>query len=429
MAAISLQGASRVRMRHRTVATKLNRFPQMVAMRTSLPGQKRFDPSRANLSLSASRAADVPTREQAMAKVRLNNVSQSASGIRDLSLEIPDRELVVLAGPSGCGKSTLLRLIAGLENISRGEIFIGERRVNDVPAKDRDIGVVFADGALYPHLRVYENLAFGLKRRKFSKSEIQKRVADAAAVLGIGEFLEHKPRALSVDARQRVAIARAIVRQPKVLLFEEPSFPLDGKMRREIRKLHERLQTTLIYVTSDPVEAMSMGDRIAVMNGGVLQQADTPSNLYHEPMNQFVAGFLGRPPMNFLHGTLKSDPDSVVFTELDGGTVAARFPIADRPGLREFIGQPVVLGIRPEDIVPMPSETGGAKSGTRFRAIVESVEPMGGKTTIDLQTGAHMIVCQTQLTLDHRDAGQRMQFAIEVANAHLFDPVSTQRLV
>ena len=262
-----------------------------------------------------------------MAKVSLKNVfkiypgekSGEINAVKDLSLEIADREFVVLVGPSGCGKSTILRMIAGLEEISQGDIYIGEKRVNGIAPKDRDIAMVFQNYALYPHMNVYDNLAFGLKLRKFSKPEIKKRVLDAASILGIESLLNRKPKTLSGGQRQRVAVGRAIVRQPKVFLLDEPLFKLEAgmrvQMRTEIIKLHQRLQGTMIYVTRDPIEAMTMGDRIAVMNDGVVQQNDAPLVLYNKPANLFVAGFLGNPPMNFISGTLKQDGDKIRFSE------------------------------------------------------------------------------------------------------------------
>src|SRR5215211_1410965 len=249
-----------------------------------------------------------------MAKVTVKNVYKIYPGekggdvtaVDDVSLEIQDREFVVLVGPSGCGKSTTLRMIAGLEEISRGDIFIGDRRVNDVPPKDRDIAMVFQNYALYPHMSVYDNLAFGLKLRKFPKPEIRKRVSDAAAILGIEQLLDRRPKALSGGQRQRVALGRAIVRQPKVFLFDEPLSNLDAKMRvqmrTEITKLHQRLQATMVYVTHDQAEAMTMGDQIVVMRDGRVQQNDTPMNIYQRPANQFVASFVGSPAMNFIRG-------------------------------------------------------------------------------------------------------------------------------
>src|SRR3954471_7985040 len=277
-----------------------------------------------------------------MAKVTVQNVSKIYPGekggdvtaVKDVSLDIADREFVVLVGPSGCGKSTTLRMIAGLEEISRGDIYIGDRRVNDVAAKDRDIAMVFQNYALYPHMSVFDNMAFGLRLRKYAKPEIKKRVNDAAGILGIEGLLDRKPKALSGGQRQRVAVGRAIVRQPKVFLFDEPLSNLDAKMRvqmrTEITKLHQRLQATMIYVTHDQVEAMTMGDRIVVMNAGVVQQNDTPLKLYNEPANLFVAGFLGSPPMNFISGTLKLEGDLIVFSEIAGGVINVRLPARER---------------------------------------------------------------------------------------------------
>ena len=350
--------------------------------------------------------------------------------IHGVSVLIGDGEFVVLVGPSGCGKSTLLRMVAGLENITAGEISIGERVVNHVPPKERDIAMVFQNYALYPHMNVFDNMAFGLKLRKYSKVEIKKRVSDAANILGIEGLLDRKPKALSGGQRQRVAVGRAIVRQPKVFLFDEPLSNLDAKMRvqmrTEITKLHQRLQATMIYVTHDQIEAMTMGDRIVVMNNGKVQQTDTPLKLYNEPNNLFVAGFLGSPPMNFINGELKQERDVIVFKEMQGGTIEARF--ADRPQAREFLGKSMLLGIRPEDIdVVETSKTGNATKV--FPAIVDIVEPMGAETNLYLQTGAHTVVCRTQRALDHRETGHRMQFELNVKKAHLFDPATASRVV
>ena len=354
--------------------------------------------------------------------------------MNDVSLEIADREFVVLVGPSGCGKSTTLRMIAGLEEISKGDVYIGDKRVNDVAPKDRDIAMVFQNYALYPHMSVYDNLAFGLKLRKYPKAEIKKRVVDAASILGIEDLLERKPKALSGGQRQRVAVGRAIVRQPKVFLFDEPLSNLDAKMRvqmrTEITKLHQRLQATMIYVTHDQVEAMTMGDRIVVMNDGVVQQNDAPLVLYNEPVNFFVAGFLGSPPMNFINGTLKQEGDKIRFCEIEGGTIDARFAAGERLAAREFIGKTVVLGIRPEDIeVAKFSRKEGQAAAVGFPAIVDIVEPMGAETNLYLQTGAHTLVCRSQGALDHREAGHRLQFEMNLSKAHLFDPVSTNRII
>jgi len=374
-----------------------------------------------------------------MAKVTVKNVSKIFPGekgrdvtaVRDVNLDIQDREFVVLVGPSGCGKSTTLRMIAGLEEISRGEIYIGDRLVNDVPPKDRDIAMVFQNYALYPHMTVYDNLAFGLKLRKYPKAEIRKRVDDAAGILGIEELLERKPKALSGGQRQRVAVGRAIVRRPQVFLFDEPLSNLDAKMRvqmrAEITKLHQRLQATMIYVTHDQIEAMTMGDRIVVMHRGEVQQTDTPLALYNQPANLFVAGFLGSPPMNFVNGTLELQGDALVFTEIKGGTIRVRLSSRERPQGRAMAGKPVLLGIRPEHIEVAQFTSTEERIGS-FPAIVDMVEPMGPETNLYLQTGAHTVVCRSQRPLDHREVGHRLQFELNLAQAHLFDPDSGNRV-
>ena len=355
------------------------------------------------------------------------------TAVRDVSLEIADREFVVLAGPSGCGKSTTLRMIAGLEEISQGDIFIGERRVNDLAPKDRDIAMVFQNYALYPHMSVYDNLAFGLKLRRFPKPEIKKRVLDAATILGIEGLLDRKPKSLSGGERQRVALGRAIVRQPKVFLFDEPLSNLDprmrGQMRAEMAKLHQRLQTTMIYVTHDHVEAMTMGERVVVMNEGVIQQNDAPRVLYNQPRNLFVAGFLGSPPMNFISGTLKQEGEKLRFCESADGTIEVAFPAAERAAAREYIGKNVILGIRPEDLeVATFNRKEGRAAGLGFPAIVDLVEPMGAETNLYLQTGAHTLVCRSKNAFDHGEAGHRLQVEMNLAKAHFFDPESTNRL-
>jgi multiple sugar transport system ATP-binding protein len=374
-----------------------------------------------------------------MAKVTVQNVykiypgekGRDVTAVTDVSLEIQDREFVVLVGPSGCGKSTTLRMIAGLEEISKGDIYIGDRRVNDVPPKDRDIAMVFQNYALYPHMSVYDNLAFGLKLRKYPKPEIKKRVMDAAGILGIEDLLDRKPKALSGGQRQRVAVGRAIVRQPKVFLFDEPLSNLDAKMRvqmrTEITKLHQRLQATMIYVTHDQIEAMTMGDRIVVMNNGVVQQTDTPLKLYNEPVNLFVAGFLGSPPMNFINGTLKQERDCFLFSEIEGGTIQLRLPAKEWAAAQEFVGKTMLLGIRPEDIEL--AQFAGDESTGSFPAIVDIVEPMGAETNLYLQSGAHTVVCRSQRALDHREAGRRQQFEMNLKKAHLFDPTSGNRVI
>lgn len=372
-----------------------------------------------------------------MAKVYLKGVYKTYIGdngkevaaVTDFNLEVQDREFVVFVGPSGCGKSTTLRMIAGLEEITQGDISIGDRRINDVPPKDRDIAMVFQNYALYPHMSIYENLAFGLKLRKYPKAEIARRVNEAAKILGIESLLERKPRALSGGERQRVAVGRAIVRQPKVFLFDEPLSNLDAKMRAQMRseitKLHQRLQATMIYVTHDQVEAMTMGDRIVVMKDGVVQQTDTPRCLYYQPVNLFVAGFIGSPPMNFIHGKLMEMRDgSLSFKESGDGVIEVRLP--DQPAVRAYEGKMVVLGIRPEALAP--AEDSEKFPGSRFQALVDIVELMGAEVNFYLQTGAHNLICHSQASADHSEAGHRMQFDIDIAKVHLFDPVTTHRI-
>ncbi|NUN09341.1 MAG: sn-glycerol-3-phosphate ABC transporter ATP-binding protein UgpC [Ignavibacteriaceae bacterium] len=319
-----------------------------------------------------------------MADVILKNVYKIYEGgntaVQDVNLEIKDREFVVLVGPSGCGKSTTLRMIAGLEEISKGELFIDGKQVNDVSPKDRDIAMVFQNYALYPHMTVFENMAFGLKLRKFPKEEIKKRVTDAAKILNLEEYLERKPKALSGGQRQRVAVGRAIVRKPKVFLFDEPLSNLDAKlrvqMRTEISRLHQRLEATMVYVTHDQVEAMTMGDKIVVMKDGIVQQIDAPLNLYNYPVNKFVAGFIGSPAMNFIKGKLSPD-SNMVFTSAKGN-LSLPLPENYNQKLGEYKGREVWLGIRPEDITDSVQN----REGHQFSAVetvLEVIEPMGNE--------------------------------------------------
>jgi multiple sugar transport system ATP-binding protein len=376
-----------------------------------------------------------------MAKVTLTNVSKIYRGekgsdltaLKGLSLEIRDREFIVLTGPRGCGKSSALRMVAGLEEISKGDIFIGERQVNDLPPKNRDVAMIFENDSLYPQMTVYDNVAFALGLRKFGKAEIKKRVRDTASILGIGELFERKPGALSLAQRQRVATARAIVRQPKIFLFDEPLANLDpvsrAELRAEMTKLHQRLEATVIYATEDPLEAMTMADRIVVLNKGVVQQTDTPFALYDYPVNSFVAGFLGSPPINFLRGDLKQQRNALLFWEANGGTIEVSLPMAGRPGAGEFIGKPVLLGIRPEDIELAEFARWKQDSTIIFPAIAGLVEPMGAETIHHLETGAHTMLCRSQCALDRREVGHRLQVKMNVKKVHLFDPVTTKRIV
>lgn len=372
-----------------------------------------------------------------MARVSIRNVSNTCLGekarevaaVNNVSIEIEEREFVALLGPLGCGNSTLLRMIAGLEAISQGDIYIGDKRVNDLTPKDREIALVFQDYALYPHMSVYDNVSFGLKLRKFPEREIKRRVTDAASILGIEELLDRKPKSLSGAQRQRVAVARAVVRQAKVFLVDAPLSNFDARMRSEIVKLHQRLHATMIYATHDPLEAMTIADRIIIMNEGLVQQNDAPLRLYNEPANLFVAGFLGSPPMNFISGTLRDEGEKIRFRELDGGTIDIAFSASERPAARAFVGKNVILGIRPEDLeVAQFSRKEGRATGTGFPALVDLVQPMGAETILHLETGAHTIVCRSEKAFDHREAGHRLQFEINLAKAHLFDAESSTRL-
>ncbi|TQN31581.1 carbohydrate ABC transporter ATP-binding protein (CUT1 family) [Haloactinospora alba] len=292
-----------------------------------------------------------------MAKIVLDGVDKVYPGgvqaVDNLDLEIADNEFMVLVGPSGCGKSTALRMIAGLEEISGGELFIGDQVVNDRPPKDRDIAMVFQNYALYPHMTVEQNLAFGLKLRKVPKQEIQRRVQEAAAMLGIESYLKRKPAALSGGQRQRVAMGRAIVREPQAFLMDEPLSNLDAKLRVQMRaslnQLHERLGVTTVYVTHDQVEAMTLGDRVAVLRDGRLQQVDTPKNLFDHPVNLFVAGFIGSPAMNFVTADLERDGDTAVLKFAEHRLSVPVETFSARPGLRDYIGKQIILGIRPSD--------------------------------------------------------------------------------
>lgn len=318
-----------------------------------------------------------------MAEVTLKNVTKVYEGgqiaAKDININVNDKEFVVLVGPSGCGKSTTLRMIAGLEEITSGDLFIDNKKVNDVSPKDRDIAMVFQNYALYPHMTVYENMAFGLKLRKFPKDEIKQRVTEAAKILGLEEYLNRKPKALSGGQRQRVAVGRAIVRKPKVFLFDEPLSNLDAKlrvqMRTEISKLHHNLGATMIYVTHDQTEAMTMGDRIVVMKDGIVHQIDTPLNIYNKPVNKFVAGFIGSPSMNFIEGKL-SQENELVF-QSKGNMLTLKLAEGFKTRLKNQIGKSVWLGIRPEDIYESDSLHG--KNTAKIEVKLEVVEPMGNE--------------------------------------------------
>jgi multiple sugar transport system ATP-binding protein len=372
-----------------------------------------------------------------MAAIILENVSKIYTGgvkvVNEISLEIRDQEFIVLVGPSGCGKSTTLRMIAGLDEISSGNIYIDGRRINDVAAKDRDIAMVFQNYALYPHMTAYANMAFGLTLRKYPKAEIDARVREAAQILGItNEQLGRKPKALSGGQRQRIAVGRAIVRHPKVFLFDEPLSNLDAKMRVEMRaeisKLRQRLRATTVYVTHDQVEAMTMGDRIVVMKDGSVQQVDDPLSLYEHPQNQFVAGFIGSPPMNFFRGTIERHSDGVRFIEkrTDGTSgFAASIPESISKKLEGYKDRPVVFGSRPEDItVNLPS----GSVDSVISASVEVVEPMGAETYLHLNTGAHTFIARVPPHI--RPAiGQRLGIMFDMHKCHFFDGATELTIV
>jgi multiple sugar transport system ATP-binding protein len=362
-----------------------------------------------------------------MAKVSVQHVS----GIRaphDLTLDINDREFVVLAGPPGCGASSALRIIAGLEPISKGEVLIADKRVNEIPASDRDIAMVFSHDALYPRMSVRENMACALKLRKFPAAEIKRRIAETASLLGLDPLLDRKPATLSAAERHRVSLARAIARQPKVFLFEQPLLNLDPatrtQMRAEIIRLHQRLQATMIYVTYDPVEAMTMGDRVVVMKEGAVEQIDSPARLYREPDNLFVAGYLGSPPMNFIRGKLREAGDALLFKEAGDGVIEIK--LTSRPEAKSFGGREIIAGIRPEDlrIVTDPVRPGAL----RFRALLDVVEWMGAEANAHLETGAHTLIARTRTAPGNDDAGHRVQFEIDPAGIYLFDPETTRRI-
>jgi len=365
-----------------------------------------------------------------LASVTYDHVTKSFGdvvAVNDLSLEILDKEFLVLVGPSGCGKSTSLRLLAGLEEITQGSIYIGDRLVNEVSAKDRDIAMVFQSYALYPHMSVYDNMAFALKLRKVKKEEIKNRVQSAAEALGIAELLDRKPKQLSGGQRQRVALGRAIVREPAVFLMDEPLSNLDAKLRVEARatlsRLHLRLGTTFVYVTHDQVEAMTMGTRIAVQKDGILQQVDTPQRLYDRPANMFVAGFIGSPAMNFFEAKLMGTRDEI---HIQAHTFQAKVPEEKLPMLARHLGADVIFGIRPEDIhdtrfAPVDVST------APLVARVDVVEPMGSEKYLYLVVDGTSFVARVDPRSDP-SVGEEVEIALNMGNMHLFDAKTEQAL-
>jgi multiple sugar transport system ATP-binding protein len=348
----------------------------------------------------------------------LNKKYDEVHAVKDVNLHIQDKEFIVLVGPSGCGKSTTLRMVAGLEEITAGEIHIGQRLVNDLPPKDRDIAMVFQNYALYPHMSVYDNMAFGLKMRKFPKPEIQKRVREAAEILGIQDLLNRKPRQLSGGQRQRVAVGRAIVRHPQVFLFDEPLSNLDAKlrvqMRVELKRLHDRLETTAIYVTHDQVEAMTLGDRVVVMRDGWIQQVGEPLELYGSPRNRFVAGFIGSPAMNFLEAGV-CEAAGVLWIEAPG--LRLRLPVARGAALAPKKGRGVTLGIRPEDV---RLATGTDPADMTCDGVVEVVEPLGSDILLDMRIGPAMVVVRVDPSVRVK-VHDKLRLVFVPERMHFFD--------
>ena len=363
-----------------------------------------------------------------MANITFKHVKKIYPGnvtvVPDLNLEIKDKEFVVLVGPSGCGKSTTLRMIAGLEDVSEGELYIGDRVVNDVAPKDRNIAMVFQNYALYPHMTVYKNIAFGLNLQKVPKDEIDRRVHEAARALDLEHLLNRKPKALSGGQRQRVALGRAMVRNPAVFLLDEPLSNLDAKlrtaMRSEISRLHKRLQTTFVYVTHDQTEAMTMGDRIVVMKDGVIQQMDTPQNLYDSPCNLCVAGFIGSPQRNVIDAVITCK-DGAYQAEFCGNTVALP-PRMDKEKLAAYEGKTVVLGIRPEDALAVPAD-----QPHDVEAQIELAELIGAEINLHLDCQGTKLVVRAEASYDKRE-GETAALVFKTNKIHLFDKETEQAI-
>ena len=367
-----------------------------------------------------------------MSSISLKNVykifDDGTTAVNDFSLEIADKEFIILVGPSGCGKSTTLRMIAGLEHITKGELKIGDRIVNDVAPKDRDIAMVFQSYALYPHMTVYKNMAFGLELRKMSKDEIDKRVREAARVLDIEHLLKRKPKALSGGQRQRVALGRAMVRSPSVFLLDEPLSNLDAKlrtnMRTEIKKLHQRLGTTFIYVTHDQTEAMTMGDRIVVMKDGVIQQVDSPQNLYKHPKNMFVAGFIGSPQMNFLDAEVKSK-NGKIFLSLAENELDVTDSFAKTNEIKEYFNKSIKVGIRPEDVT-VDNEFIVKNPDKVLTAKLEVRELMGSESYLYLDYSGQKLTARVAAD---SPANETVELGILTDRIQLFDPNSTSNII
>ncbi len=369
-----------------------------------------------------------------MASLSLRHIYKKYPGgvtaVSDFNLEVKDKEFIVFVGPSGCGKTTTLRMIAGLEEITEGELYIGDTLVNDVAPKDREIAMVFQNYALYPHMSVFENMSFGLKLQKTPKEEIKRRVEEAARVLDITHLLDRKPKALSGGQKQRVALGRAIVRNPKVFLLDEPLSNLDAKlratMRTELTKLHARVGTTFVYVTHDQVEAMTMATRIVVMKDGLIQQVDTPQHLYDAPCNIFVAGFIGTPQMNFINGTLNKKGEDVYF-DFDG--VSVKFPAdkANAPELADYIGKEVIVGLRPEAISDEANVV-AATPDSSLDVDVDVTELMGAEIYLYLNVGEETRLIARVSSRSQSRAGDKIKVAFDMSRLHVFDK-DTERCI
>lgn len=367
-----------------------------------------------------------------MASITFQNVVKTYPGsvtvVPNLNLDVKDKEFMVLVGPSGCGKSTTLRMIAGLEEITGGDLYIGQKRVNQIPPKDRDIAMVFQNYALYPHMTVYKNMAFGLAQRKVPKKEIHEKVMDAAKILNLQSLLKRKPKALSGGQRQRVALGRAMVRNPSVFLLDEPLSNLDAKLRTEMRsqisKLHQALQTTFVYVTHDQTEAMTMGDRICVMKDGVIQQIDAPQALYQRPVNMFVAGFIGSPEMNFIDGVIQKTNDGFSFAF---ETAAIKIPPSKWKRLEQFVGKPVTLGVRPEDLHAEQIFL-GLKGQSVISAKVELAEMLGSETNLYFTLQKRSVIARVPTGRMNVSGGDSVHFTVDANKIHLFDTQTGMRI-
>lgn len=364
-----------------------------------------------------------------MANLSLKNIYKIYEGnvtaVDNFNLEIDDQEFVIFVGPSGCGKSTTLRMIAGLEEISKGELVIGDRVVTDIDPKDRDIAMVFQSYALYPHMSVYDNMAFALKLRKEPKDMIDAKIQDAAKILGLEAYLDRKPKALSGGQRQRVALGRAIVREPKVFLMDEPLSNLDAKlrvqMRAEITKLHKKLNSTFIYVTHDQTEAMTMGTRIVVMNKGVIQQVDTPENIYKYPKNKFVASFIGSPQMNFMNGNIEKQGDSV-FVQIGTDKLVLSKELAKKVLAEGYLNKAISLGIRPEDM-----SLSAPEQAAKITGIIDMIELMGAESYIHFNYGEETYILRVKGSTEYK-IGDSVDIYLDMNKVHLFDIESEERI-